>query len=125
MESNIKYDEINKIIRITTCGEYEHEKAMIQIIDSFDFARKKKCNRFLVDFRMFIISHKIFELYDIIQNGAHFGILKTDLIAFICPSIDKTIYEFCDTVAFNRGWINHKIFMDFKEGEKWLLSDCN
>lgn len=122
MEVYKEYDEINKIIRVNVEGHYEHDKIFLTFTEISDFARIKHCNKFLIDARKFIPEQRLCEVYQISSANAEFGILRTDIIAFIHPVEYTDLYKFCETVAFNRGWLNYKIFTDYNKAGRWLLS---
>jgi len=122
MEIFKEYDETNKIIRISVEGHYEHEKLFLAFPEISAFARRKYCNKFLIDARKFIPELRLGEVYNLSSANDKFGILRTDIIAFIHPKEYTDLYKFCETVAYNRGWLNYKIFTDYNKGGRWLLS---
>ncbi|MCP4705624.1 MAG: hypothetical protein GY865_13575 [candidate division Zixibacteria bacterium] len=121
MKYKIAYNSDKKYITADIVGDIELEPLKQFISDTADFLKKHNCQRIIHDLRSASVNMTIIEIDEVPQLAMQFGIdpsLKRALVI----SDDFKKYNFFESASRSKRQ-NVKIFKNYAEAEKWILSD--
>jgi hypothetical protein len=121
MSFRVSYDETRDCVVTSIAGPLTKEVVMAFFAEVGRVASEKKCMRVLSDLRE---AHIAASTTDIYQTAGTLGNNKISP-AFkraIVVSRDEDDYAFWETVCFNQGFQNVRIFQDYGEAEQWITS---
>ena len=121
MKYNVKYDRENKYVKAIIEDEIELEPLKQYISDIADILKKYNCHKVLNDLRIASVNMNILEIDDIPELSLQFGI-HADVKRALVVSDDFKKFNFFESTCHNQNQ-NVKIFNNYLEAEKWLLSD--
>jgi len=114
-------DETTKIFYVEFEGDLKMSEKIPEAPEMINSARANHYNKFLFDVRYLNVNFSLFDSYHLMQHLDCLGLKRSDTVALVYKCKEE-LFKFSETVANNRGWQKLKVFCDYNEGEKWLLS---
>ena len=122
MPYQVAYDSVIDCVVTTITGDMDK-----QVITGFfqevgKVAHENNCYRVLSDLRSGTITASIADIYEMAGALEKMNIQKSFRRAIII-SRDHRDFSFWETVCYNQGHQNVKIFEDFEEAKSWVLME--
>jgi hypothetical protein len=120
VEYSINYNKKSRVCEIRVIGPHKRPSDSQKLLRiAGNFAKEKKCSRFLFDAREAVIEGGIVDAYYTVINHEQYGIGKHFRIAAVYSTI--TEYDkFMQTVGFNRGAMSFQVFDNFDAAHAWI-----
>ncbi len=120
MPYQVGYDSVLDCVVTTITGDMDK-----QVITGFfqevgKVAHENNCYRVLSDLRSGVIAASIADMYEMAGSLEKMSIHKSFRRAIVI-SRDHRDFSFWETVCYNQGHQNVKIFEDYEEAKSWVL----
>ncbi len=119
MTIRVVYDSEMDCLLTSVTGPLDKEVALALLSEVGRVAVENQCTRVLSDLREAKIVASTAEIYRIAKSLGDTQITKAFKRAVVV-SRDEEDYAFWETVCFNQGYQNVKIFRDYDEAKQWI-----
>lgn len=121
MSFRVEYDGAIDCVVTTISGPLNKEVVLEFFSEVGRVAKQNKCTRVLSDLRKAKIAASTTDIYqtaDALGNKQ----ISTDFKRAIVVSQDEEDYAFWETVCFNQGFQNVRVFRVYDEARQWISS---
>ena len=119
MTIRVVYDSEMDCLLTSVTGPLDKEVALALLSEVGRVAVENQCTRVLSDLREAKIVASTAEIYRIAKSLGDTQIAK-EVKRAVVVSRDEEDYAFWETVCFNQGYQNVKIFRDYDEAKQWI-----
>jgi len=110
-------------IRITTSGEMGAREFKAMTIAGLAAADAAGVHRVLVDHRAMVPAVAAVDIHDLPNLFQHLGVGPRLRIATLIPPDHRTLFDFFQALAWNRGEHHFRNFDDEDEASRWLAGN--